>query len=225
MIEERDPFFQTVSDYFILRRGKGVVLSSADHERLRQWREAGVHRLEVLEAVDMAFRKSRKAPVSFAYVAPFLENTGESEADEIDDLLGESDHSPDDDDADESLFEVLEALELTLVRWERSEDLATPARHAARELREELESLQREDSGIDSETLLILDDAFALNVYRALDRAEQKRVETVMNNASQRPVGDARDRPELLRDALSTMMELPSENLADVVARAMTASR
>lgn len=61
---EHDQAYLRVSTYFILKRGRGTSLSSADSDALESWIRDGYSWMDVLSAIDVAFAKSRTAPAS-----------------------------------------------------------------------------------------------------------------------------------------------------------------
>lgn len=226
MNEPDDPFFRKVADYFIMRRGRGVVLAASDHDRLCTWRERGAHHFDVMEAIDVAFRKSREAPSSLAAVAPYLELPPSAADTELDALLSDSgasssrssasqdnvDPGHDEDAGGEQLLDMISAV---LRSWERDAELDGAAQIAAGELRRELAELARDGDGIDSETLTILDDAYALNTFQALNPATRRSIEQQLSETT-RPF-DPRDRPEQLQASLRANISYPRATIVDAI--------
>lgn len=61
---EHDQAYLRVANYFVLKRGRGASLSSADSDALETWIRDGYSWMDVLGAIDTAFAKSRTAPAS-----------------------------------------------------------------------------------------------------------------------------------------------------------------
>lgn len=234
MSEPEDPFYRKVADYFIMRRGRGVVLAASDHDRLRTWRERGAHHFDVMEAIDVAFRKSREAPSSLAAVAPYIQLPPTSAESEFDALFSDESEQPAGamsaradnaptahDGEDEGGEQLLDTISGVLRGWEHDANLDNAAQVAAGELRRELRELSEDGDGIDSETLTILDDAYALNAFHALDPATRSDIEQKLSETT-RPF-DPRDRPKQLQAALRASISYPRDAIADAIKTALRA--
>ena len=71
-ISEHDKAFVRISNYFVMHRGKGSALSSADADALDTWIQDGHAWMDILQAIDTAFAKLRTPPSTIRSCGRFL---------------------------------------------------------------------------------------------------------------------------------------------------------
>ena len=66
-----------IADYFILLRGRGSSLSSADLQQLQSWEDDGLSWLAIIAGIDETFRRRRRPPASLGDCARYVQRAGD----------------------------------------------------------------------------------------------------------------------------------------------------
>lgn|SRR5690554_1267665 len=179
-ISEHDKAFVRISNYFVMHRGKGSALSSADADALDTWIQDGHAWMDILQAIDTAFAKLRTPPSTIRSCGRFLPTDAQ-----LDELL--------DPNILAAAFGQQQAVEMEKTRIvgavedpcadalrhlvEAADDThSTIARAAYLELRQDI--LERQAEGpLSPETIAIFDEALALVALEKLPRAQREAIE------------------------------------------------
>lgn len=197
------PFFRRVADYFVMRRGRGVSISSADCDLLLRWEREGISWLGAMEGIDRAFQRLSRTPASLRQCARFVEESAATFSDELLDpniladvfgnakahaadegtnapLAAQTPEAPAATLHDEGVERVCQRL-LKLAADHRAHHQAADAYRA---LHDELRELEEEREEIGPETLALLNEAFAIQV---MDRLSPERRSELDRRLEQAP--------------------------------------
>lgn len=186
-LSEHDKAFVRISNYFVMHRGKGSALSSADADALDSWIQDGHAWMDILQAIDTAFAKLRTPPATIRGCRRFLPK--DTILDELmDPRILAAAFGQEVVTEDEPLVLIVpddpcaDALQHLLQAAERTESAV--ARACYLELRQDI--LDRQAEGpVPPETIAIFDEALALVALEKLPRAQREAIEARIDAESQ----------------------------------------
>lgn len=188
-LSPNDQAFLRVSAYFVLRRGRGSALSSADTDALDSWIRDGYGWMDILQAIDTAFAKLRTPPATIRGCKRYLPKNVL-----MDELLdpnilaaafGQTTNAPTLEELEEAVSENCPAEDAIRHLQNAAQATKNPlARDCYLELRTDI--LERKNEGpISPETIAIFDEALAL---LALEKLPQHQRDAIEASIDQQPL-------------------------------------